>query len=550
MTQLLTATPESVVLVSIIKPLLMVLTFGAWAYVVSIFDKDLKRWFLPREAWNIGQLVAGLLGFMAILLVPVFWIGWPVAILVCTGSILGYIHYRNNHEKVPEEKAWRLKDIGEMLQARADSKQEEANVTAPIRLSSKAKGAIPVPAPEHPFSNAHNLLAGLMTFALPRRAHQINLVSTAQQTAAEVVIDGVAYPQQPIDAALGVALVDYLKTAADLDVSDRRRKQEANLKVESNDFGTHSLSITTTGSTRGLMTQLAIDPDRTKGMRVDALGLLPIQQQQLAKALAQPNKVVLAAAPPRNGLTTTIYALVSTHDPYTQNVQTVEEKIESEIEGVRHEKIDPEMDDAAYNQRIKALLMREVAVMYVGKIANQQTVQVIADSADEVRFYIGLRQEDTFAALKAWVAAVGDPRTAANALGAVVAQRLVRKLCTTCRVPYQPSADALRKINLPPDKVKQLYKHSGKVQVKDQIEPCPACHGLGFQGMTPVFEVMPIDDAARKLIAAGEHDQLRSQLRRQGMLWLQEAALARAVEGVTSINEITRAMSSKQQSAG
>jgi type II secretory ATPase GspE/PulE/Tfp pilus assembly ATPase PilB-like protein len=240
--------------------------------------------------------------------------------------------------------------------------------------------------------------------------------------------------------------------------------------------------------------------------------------------------------------------LIGTHDPYTQNVQTLEEEIESEMEGVRHERIPPEMDDAAYNQRIKALLMREVAVMYVGKIANQQTVQMIADAADEVRFYVGLRQEDTFAALKAWSAAIGDPRTAANSLGGIVAQRLVRKLCTTCRVPYQPSADALRKINLPPDKVKQLFKHSGKVQVKDQIEPCPTCHGMGFQGMVPVFEVMPIDDAARKLIAAEEMDQLRSLLRRQGMLWLQEAALARAVEGVTSINEITRAMSRQQAS--
>lgn len=125
----------------------------------------------------------------------------------------------------------------------------------------------------------------------------------------------------------------------------------------------------------------------------------------------------------------------------------------------------------------------------------------------------------------------------------VIAQKLMRRLCHTCRVAYTPDPAALKKLNLPGgDKINKLYRASGKVQVKDKEEPCPNCHGLGYRGRTGVFEVMPIDDDARSYIRKGEADALRLHLRKQKMQYLQEAALAKVVSGVTDIKEVTRAM--------
>src|SRR5690606_11908361 len=133
---------------------------------------------------------------------------------------------------------------------------------------------------------------------------------------------------------------------------------------------------------------------------------------------------------------------------------------------------------------------------------------------EDVRFYIGMTQGDTVTALRTWKKIVGEPHTATEHLGAVLAQRLVRRLCQTCRIAFTPDAEALRKLNLPVDKVSQLYKSSGKVQVrKDREEPCPTCFGIGYRGRVAIFEVMVLDPAARKLAAESNYDQLRAHLR-------------------------------------
>jgi type II secretory ATPase GspE/PulE/Tfp pilus assembly ATPase PilB-like protein len=90
-----------------------------------------------------------------------------------------------------------------------------------------------------------------------------------------------------------------------------------------------------------------------------------------------------------------------------------------------------------------------------------------------------------------------------------------------------------------------MYKHSGKVLVRDVEQPCPACLGLGYRGRTAVFEIMALDDQARALIAQNQMEALRTHLRKHKMLWLQEAGLFKAVEGATSIAEVTRVLAGK-----
>ena len=137
---------------------------------------------------------------------------------------------------------------------------------------------------------------------------------------------------------------------------------------------------------------------------------------------------------------------------------------------------------------------------------------------------------------------------AAGGLGAIVSQRLVRKLCPTCRVAYKPDPNVLRKLNLPAQRVPQLYKHSGKIRVgKDRTQTCSTCLGMGYRGRVGVFEIMVLDDEARKILAAGQMDQFRAHLRRHKMLYLQESALLKVVEGQTSISEITRALGANKK---
>ena len=181
----------------------------------------------------------------------------------------------------------------------------------------------------------------------------------------------------------------------------------------------------------------------------------------------------------------------------------------------------------------------------IDQLYSAEIAKLLAEYAKETRLYVPMNEPDTMSALQTWTKAAGKPKLVAEGLAAVIAQKLVRRLCHTCRVPYTPDPSALQKLNLPGNRIGTLYRASGKVLVKDQEEPCPDCHGLGYRGRVGVFEVMTIDANAAKLIAANELDQLRLYLRKQKMYYLQEAALAKVVAGTTDTKEVTRVMAGK-----
>jgi general secretion pathway protein E len=360
-----------------------------------------------------------------------------------------------------------------------------------------------------------------------------------------VHVDGVKYAQPKPEGRLAISMIDYLKGNAGLDVADRRRRQVGQTQIEAEGLGSHRLTLVTSGSTRAMSLSIRIDPEKHLGMTLDKIGLLPAQLQQIQAVVAAGKGVVLAACPGGQGMSTTLYALLQQHDPYTQSVATLEDEIEFQIEGVNHHAIDAGADAAAIANRLTVLLRSDPQVLMLSRITDAQVVKPLVSAAGEARFYAGLRMGDSFMALRAWIKLVGDPQQAAASLSAIVAQRLVRRLCPTCRVGFKPDPAALKKLNLPAGGG-SLFKPSGQVMVKGKPAVCPACLGLAYRGRVGVFEVMVLDDAARRLIAAGQLDQLRAYLRKNKMKLLQEAALDKVVEGVTSIAEITRVLAEKQ----
>ncbi|MCC6580417.1 MAG: Flp pilus assembly complex ATPase component TadA [Phycisphaeraceae bacterium] len=537
----------AVVMLSIYKPILLGIVVGLWAYAVGYLDKDRKYFYLPQQMWNGIFIGAGALAVLFWLLIPWFWLGFVLAVLMMAGSFAGYHFYRNKH--VPPSAQWRMSL--DSFRARWDEAQKK-------RLASKATVAVigpdgkpaNVPMGEDPLVPVHEALENLIDFALPRRAERIEMLADASQTVINVQIDGVKYPQTTLEPKIGMGLIDYLKQHAGMDVQDRRKKVSGKLAMLVSDMGKQKFELSTSGTTQGVALNLVVNPDLRRSIKFDDLGLLESQKQQLMPALEDNLRTVLVVCPPHQGMTTTLNSLTERHDPYTQNIMTLEQEIGLELEGVTHTVIKTGADTPSVSQQFKSLLLREPRVVLLSLLSDPDTAKLIPAYAEEMRFYVGLRQTDAFTALRAWIGAIGDTEQAVKGLGVIIAQRLLRKLCTTCRVPYQPDPEILRKLNLSADKVQQLYKHSGQVLVKEQLEPCPDCLGLGYRGRTGVFEVMVLDDEARNLIKAKQLEQARSYLRKQRMLYLQETALTKVVEGVTSISEITRVLAGDGKQKG
>jgi type II secretory ATPase GspE/PulE/Tfp pilus assembly ATPase PilB-like protein len=143
--------------------------------------------------------------------------------------------------------------------------------------------------------------------------------------------------------------------------------------------------------------------------------------------------------------------------------------------------------------------------------------------------------------------AVGDPKLATKGLSAVVHQRVIRCLCPNCKSPFTPAPEQAKKLGLPPGKEVELFRPSGKIQVKNRIEDCPVCQGTAYLGQIGIFEVLMLDADARKMLADGDYRGVVARaIREQRMLQLQEAALLKVREGITSLEEVQRVFAPKQ----
>ncbi len=538
------ASADPVFLMSPYKPVLFLALAIGWGWVVSNLDKDAERFFLKRKLWNLVHLISAVVALGLVLLIPYFFIGLPLALAILVGTWFGYVYYHNS--EVPPAAKWEV-SLQFLYDAISKKKGESAQKHASVILMKKDETRLAVPSRDDPNAEAHTLLENLLDFSLPRNADRIDIMIEASKAAIVARIDGVSYPQPEVEPALAMRLVEYLKSAAGMDLAERRKRLSGIIKVDAGEIGRHTLDMISSGSTRGLNMAINIDPDMRTQMPLEQLGLMPPQLKKLKELLGTVGGVTLVSAPPGQGTTTTLYSVLSEHDPYTSSVVTLEDEITWELEGVHHNKIDETISPEKFNEKLQAVFRADPQVLYLTRFADKRSPAHVARGALEARVYFPLEADDTFAAVKQWVKAVGDRKLAAQSLTAVVAQRLIRRLCHTCRTPFTPDPAALKKFNLP-SKVDKLYHASGQVMVKDKPQPCPDCMGLGYRGRTGVFEVMILDDKAREYIAAGADDKLRAHLRRQKMLWLQETALAKVVEGVTDIKEVTRALAKKSSS--
>jgi len=534
------AAAQSAFLMNPVYPVLMAAVLVGWGWVIGKLDKDAAYYYLKRYYWNAAQIGCGVVGFGLMLLLPIFFLGLIVGLLILAGGILGYAYYRNT--QVPAENRWSF-NLDSFTQKYKDKQIERERARATVILIAKDEGHVEVPAGDSPQAAAHATLEQVVAFALPRGADRVDLVVDANQAKLTVRIDGVKYAQPAPEPQIAMALIDYIKGAAGMDLADRRKRQHAEIAFEAGPFGRHTFEVSAYGSTRGLAMSLEIDTNQRARLPLTKLGLLAAQKEALQQIVQMPGHVVLISTPARHGSTTTLFSLVHAHDPYTSAVMTLEDEKVFELEGINHNYMPEGATAAQYNEKLAQMMRSDPQVLMLSRLADDQTARLIAKNAEQIRFYAPLPTPDTFTALKDWAAMVGDNRAAGLSLGAIVNQRLLRKLCMTCKTPYKPDAGALRKLNIPADKADQFFSASGKVVVKDKPQTCPECQGIGYKGRVGVFELMVLDDQARKLAAQGDLDGLRSLLRKQKMLYLQESALAKVVDGTTDIKEVTRALS-------
>jgi general secretion pathway protein E len=301
------------------------------------------------------------------------------------------------------------------------------------------------------------------------------------------------------------------------------------------------LTVTTVGSMQGETVRIDMEREKQLSLPLDKVGMSEPQLKLLTDTLnADPRGVVLVGARPGQGLTALSYALLGRHDSLTSNIKTLERRHEREVDGVEHADFDSSKSD--YATQLQSIIRRGPDVVMVADVADAGCAKVIcAQNSRGTLFYVGMPSDSVPDILAAWVKTAGDPKAASETLRLVVTQRIVRKLCVSCRAPYAPSPAEQKMLAIPAGKQVQLYKQSGKVLVKDQPVDCPTCKGSGFLGSFGVLEVLPFDDAARAILATGDVKGAYLQARRTFKCpSIQDSALIKVRAGETSFDEVKR----------
>ena len=550
------AAGETFTLVSWWKPFLLLLPFLGWAWMIStILDKHSKRFFLGQEKWNAIHMVFGLAGVAFVLLLPLGGIAGVAAgffglIAIFAIDIGVFVSIANKDERIPEASKLRF-DFSELSQKRDDKREAKKLGTSELTIVGANKMKVMPPDREATAYAVRVAAEEVVLNGYSAHASQIDIIPANENTyAASMLVDGVRQAGEPLAKADAVQIIDFWKKCAQLDVEDRRRKLSGEVSISSEKMTSISLKLTSSGSKNGMMLSIVFNPNEAVRRTPEHLGLFDKQLAELKSWAVETTGVVILGAPSDNGRTTTMYSLLQLHDAYTSNIQTIEYEPEDEIEGVKQITFDATGDNSDFATLVRSTLRRDPDVVAICDLPDATTGQNIANSdLDRSRVYLSVKADSAITAIQLYVRAVGDPKLAASGLKGVVGEKLVRMLCGNCKVSYQPTPEMLKKLGLPVDKVKQLNKKGGQVLIRHKPEICPVCNGVGYTGQTGCYGVFPLDEDERKMIASENWNGLRTAMRKRSLPTVQQAALRKAVEGLTSIEEVSRVTAPAKKSS-
>ncbi len=535
---LLAQLPPSTMYVQPVKLVAVVLLFALWALFAQWVDKDAVAVNTYRVLWNLLVLGTGAVVMAAAWLVPIFWIGLAAMFVVNTTMMIVYVIHRNKLVR-PEDRVLTAEHFRRLKEEGFSGKKKVKEVKERVRLTGADKKVVPIPE-EDPEREQYRLVQDLVFDALWRRAALVELLPGKEVAKITYQVDGVATDREGLPRAEADAVLLFLKRIAGLNLEEHRKPQSGQILAAIGEHK-HKMLVRTDGSTAGEKLTMRIFY-REGELKIPDLGFNAKQLDAVMALREVSPGLILLSAPSGAGLTTTIYSFTRTHDRFLQNVQTIEFEKEMDLDNVT-QKVFSTVEGKTFCETLLKLVRSDPDIIVLPELRDRESAAVAAQAAaQKQKVYVGLVASDVFDALRKWLTLVGDKVLVAKGLLAIANQRLVRVLCGQCKEAYKPDAAMMRKLNLPADKVlyrvpqPQFDKHGTPIV-------CQACQGTGYVGRTAVYEWLQVDDGLREVLRRSTSvADIQSYVQKRGMLGLQAQALQKVLDGVTSIQEVARAV--------
>lgn len=414
-------------------------------------------------------------------------------------------------------------EVTSALKEVAEAKPEEQEVGAPEIIR------------EAPVANIVNQL---LEYAIKSKASDIHIEPEEAKTRVRYRIDGILHEKIILPKGVHDALVSRIKILSGLKIDEKRLPQDGRFTFK---FGSDivDLRISTIPAVFGEKVVMRLLPKSTLAPTLIELGLRGAALKNFEGQLTRSHGIILVCGPTGSGKTTTLYSVLTKVSTSKVNVVTIEDPVEYQITGVNQVQVNSTIG-LTFASALRSFLRQDPNIIMVGEIRDTETAELAIQAA--------LTGHQVFSTVHTNSAAGAPPRLLdmgvetfllASALNAVLGQRVVRKICPDCRVQIPLAPEVLENIKavlgnlIPPAKIASLKIYKG--------QGCASCGRTGYQGRVGIFEVMVVSSAVSKLIL--EHapaQKIEEVARSEGMITMKQDGYIKALEGITSLEEVLR----------
>jgi type IV pilus assembly protein PilB len=374
--------------------------------------------------------------------------------------------------------------------------------------------------------------------AIQRRASDIHIETRETEVIIKYRIDGILYQaMEPIDKRHHQTIISRIKVMSELDIAEKRIPQDGRFKLRFEgrniDFRVSIMpSVHGEDAVIRILDKESMNKE-FKNLRLDILGFDDATILKIRKFIREPYGMVLVTGPTGSGKTTTLYACLSEIQSSEDKIVTIEDPVEYQLRGITQIPVN-EKKGLTFARGLRSILRHDPDKVMVGEIRDEETAQIAVQSALTGHLvFTTVHANNVVDVLGRFLNMHVDLYNFVSALNCVLAQRLVRKICSHCRESVRPSQQLLEESGLDP----KVY---GEHEFFEGMG-CIECSGTGFLGSTAISELLDLSDRIRELILERRPaSEIKKAAQEEGMLFLRESALERVLAGVTTLREINK----------
>ena len=366
--------------------------------------------------------------------------------------------------------------------------------------------------------------------AIRNRASDVHFEPFEDEFKMRYRIDGVLYEMLPPPKSIALAIASRIKVMAELDIAERRLPQDGRIELTVSNNPV-DLRISVLPTMFGESVVLRILDRSNVQLDIDRLGMREDDAKLYRQLMHRPHGITLVTGPTGSGKTTTLYAALNELNTIGVKILTTEDPVEYDIDGLVQVQVNEDIG-LTFGRCLRHFLRQDPDIVLVGEIRDLETAQIsVQASLTGHLVFSTLHTNDAPSSLARLLDLGMEPFLITATLEGIVAQRLVRIICSRCKEKFQPTEDMLMELDLTLDDVAGRTFYHGK--------GCDHCRGTGYSGRTGIYEIMLLDDEIRDLIMARRSTNiLREAARRRGMRTLRQSGLLAVYDGKTTIEEV------------